>query len=266
MNVCYISSMSVSRSSLDYVPGSAMPAAVQALQWATGQQSFFNRNAKKYGDVFRMRFPFMYEGKIVCFTTASAAKQILTLPPSVAHAGEAYAILRQSTGPHAVIVLDEQEHLRLRKIVLSPLHGQRLKQWEAFAEQRTLEDIATWPVGEEFSLRPITDRIAMAVILKIVFGMRDPARSDELRGLLPVLFDLDPLVMPGYVTKWGRLDLGPWSPWGRYRRKRDRIDALIYAEIAERRREFEAIKAQDASAQSRRDLLSMLLDARGDDG
>jgi cytochrome P450 family 135 len=258
--------MDVSQGSLDGVPGSAAPAAVQALQWAWTQQSFFNRNAKRYGEVFRIRFPFMYGGKIICFATASAAKQILAQPPSVAHAGEAYAILRQSTGPHAVIVLDEEEHLRLRKIVLSPLHGERLRQWESFAEQRTLEDVATWPIGEEFSLRPITERIAMAVILKIVFGMRDPARSDELRGLLPVLFDIAPLVAPGYITKWGRLDLGPLSPWGRYRRKRDRIDELIYTEIAERRREFETVQAQDASTESRSDLLSMLLDARGDDG
>lgn len=252
--------------SVSQFPGSALPSVVQVAQWAHGQQHFFNRNVEQYGSPFRIRFPFLYEGRTVCFATPTAAKQILRLPPAVAHAGEAYGILRQSTGPHSVIVLDEEEHLRLRKLILSPLHGERLMQWERFAEQRTLEDIATWPEGEPFSLRPITERITMAVISKIVFGTRDPARAEELRLLLPTLFDIKPLVGPGYITRFGRLDLGPRSPWGRYRRRRDRIDELVYAEIRERRREFETVAVEDATLESGGDLLSMLLDARDESG
>jgi cytochrome P450 family 135 len=252
--------------SISRYPGPASPSYVQVIQWAWGQHWFFNRNVERYGSPFRIRFPFLYKGKIVCFATTSAAKQILRLPAETAHAGEAYAILRQSTGPSAVIVLDEQEHLRLRKLLLPPLHGERLQQWTDFIAQRTLDDIATWPVGEPFSLRPITERITMSVISKIVFGVRDPARAEELRRLLPVLFDIPMLAAPGYITPLGRLDLGRCSPWGRYRRKRDRIDELLYAEITARRHEFKMNAEEDGALGARGDVLSMLLTARDEDG
>lgn len=246
------------------MPGSRRPAVVQALHWARRQHVYFNRQAEQHGPVFRMRFPFLYGGRIAVFCTSAAAREVLRLPADVSHAGEAYALLRQSTGPHAVIVLDEDEHLRLRRIILSPLHGERLAQWESFTEQRTREAIDEWPIGSPVRLRKVFETVTMDVISKIVFGMRDPQRSEELRGLLPVLFDIPRLVGPGYVTPLARIDLGPRSPWGAFRRKRDRIRELVLAEIAERRAEFAG--RSDTGGEARSDLLSMLLDARGEDG
>jgi cytochrome P450 family 135 len=254
------------RMSVSSFPGPAYPSYVQAVQWALGQHRFFNENADRYGSPFRIRFPFLYGGTVLCFTTTSAAKQILRLPAETAHAGEAYSILRQSTGPSAVIVLDEDEHLRMRKLLLPPLHGERLQQWADFVTQKTLDDIATWPDGQPFPLRPVAERITMSVISKIVFGVRDPVRAEELRHLLPVLFDIPVLAAPGYVASFGRLDLGRFSPWGRYRRKRDRIDELLYAEIAARRREFAENAEQDGARGGRGDVLSMLLTSRDEDG
>ncbi|HWX87593.1 MAG TPA: cytochrome P450, partial [Solirubrobacteraceae bacterium] len=247
-------------------PGPASPSFVQVIQWAIGQHRFFNENVERYGSPFRIRFPFLYGGRVLCFATTSAAKQILRLPAEIAHAGEAYAILRQSTGPSSVIVLDEEEHLRIRKLLLPPLHGERLQQWADFVTQKTLDDIATWPDGQPFSLRPVAERITMAVISKIVFGVRDPVRAEELRLLLPVLFDIPVLAAPGYVTPLGRVDLGRFSPWGKYRRKRDRIDELLYAEITARRRELETDAEEDGALDARGDVLSMLLTIRDEDG
>lgn len=200
-------------------------------------------------------------GTIAVFASSRAAEQLLKLPRSTARGGEATKILRETAGARAVIVSDGDEHLRLRKLILPPLHGDRLKRWESFAEQRTLQDIETWPVGRPFPLRRIAERITLSVISKIIFGMRDSARSDELRRLLPSIFDIDPFVAMGFVSKRAQLDLGPWSPWGRFRRNRDRIDELVYAEIAERRRELEG-----AGLGARDDMLSMLLEARDEEG
>ena len=100
--------MSVSPRSLDHFPGPRSPALFQVLDWMRHQHTFFNRHADRYGPAYRIRFPFLYEGKVAVFATPSAAEQVLRLPPSVAHAGEAYKILRQSTGPSSVIVLDEE--------------------------------------------------------------------------------------------------------------------------------------------------------------
>lgn len=240
------------------------PALVQLLRWYV-EHDFFARSAQRYGPVFRMKNPFY--GNVAVFTTSSAAQQILKLPPDTAHSG--MAMMREGMGSQAVVLLNEDEHLRMRKLLTPPMLGKRLKQWESFIEQRTLEDIARWPVGEPFSIRPIAEAITMDVIAKIVFGMRDAARGDELRQALPALYTLDTSTGLGFIYRIGRLDLGPWSPWGRYRRKRDRVDELIYSEIALRRREFAAAgKAGDATddGEGFSDLLSVLLQASDEDG
>ena len=55
-----------------------------------------------------------------------------------------------------------------------------------------------------------------------------------------------------------RRDLGPWSPWGRMKRRLAVADALLYEEIERRRGE--------ADLEQRTDVLSLLLRARDEDG
>ncbi len=249
------------------MPGPAEPSVLQFARWATRQHRYFNENVTRYGSPFRMSFSFARcSNGAVVFGTRSAAQQILRMAPDLAHGGEAYSILTQSSGPTSVIVQDGAAHLRLRKLLLPPFHGERLNQWAHFVTELTEAEVATWPVGKAFPLRPITERITMRVISKIVFGVRDPARADRLRELLPVLFDISPMVAPGYLTRFGRLDLGPLSPWGRYRRKRDELDALLASEISERRAEFNAIDPDSEDVSNREDMLSMLLTVRDDEG
>lgn len=246
------------------LPGPRTPAILQLRDWVFNQHSYWNEQADRYGPAYRAHFPFMF-GRMAVFTTPSAARTVLRLKPSVALAGRAYRVLRESSGPHSVIQLDGDEHLRMRKLILPPLHGERLARWESFCERRTLQEIDAWTVGEPISLRPVTERISLAIILKVVFGIRDPARGDELRRLLPTLFDIPLGAVPGYLHPLGRLDLGPWSPWGAFRRKRDRIDELILAEVHERRAEF-ARDGGDEGDEAHADMLSMLLAARDDEG
>lgn len=248
-------------------PGPGSPSLVQVYAWGTRQFDYWNRHAARYGSPFRVRWPFLYDGRVVCFATPSAARQVLQLPPSVAHAGEAYQLLKLTAGPHAVIVLDEAEHLRVRKLVLTPLHGERLTRWESFARERTLADLRTWPIGEPFAIRPAAERITMSLILKIVFGVRDPERADDLRRLASVLSEISVPVGLTAFSDRAKIDLGPRSPWGRFRRKLDAFDAVIYAEIADRRRErARAGSSAHPADESRSDLLSMLIEARDDDG
>ncbi|MFA9270329.1 MAG: cytochrome P450 [Baekduiaceae bacterium] len=259
-----VSSGAVTCSDYGSLPGPRGPGVLQQLRWMSRQHTFWNDHAARYGPAYRVHFPFML-GRIAVFTTPSAAKTVLRLKPSVAHAGEAYKVLEQSAGPSAVILLDEDEHLRMRKLILSPLHGDRLARWEGFCEERTLQAVESWPIGTPMRLRPITEQISLAVILKIVFGVRDPARADELSGLLPVLFDIPLGAAPGYFHRFGRIDLGPRSPWGAFRRRRDRIDELVLAEVAERRAEFARDRGDEAD-EAHADLLSMLLAQRDEQG
>jgi unspecific monooxygenase len=52
-------------------------------------------------------------------------------------------------------------------------------------------------------------------------------------------------------------DLGAWSPWGKFLRLRQQIDALLYAEIAQRRAE---------PTGERQDILSLLMASQDEEG
>jgi cytochrome P450 len=241
-------------------PGPRAPRALQTYLWLTRPTRVFDRCSRRYGDPFTLRL--LLAGDMVYFADPAAVQQIFRSDPSVVHAGEAYTLMEPTGGKHSLFLLDEEEHLRMRKLLLPPLHGERLKRWASVIEEVTEAAVGRWPVGKPFALRPITEAITLDVIMRIVFGL-DPSRAAELRRLLPGLFHVSLAQAPSFVVPALRKDLGAWSPWGRYVRLRARIDELLYAEIGHRRQE---LAADGNGAGSRDDVLSLLLGARDEDG
>jgi cytochrome P450 family 110 len=99
----------------------------------------------------------------------------------------------------------------------------------------------------------------MRVILKAVFGLDEGLRYQEMERLLGSLLDQmsNPLSVSFLYFPILRRNLGPLSPWGNFVSKRERIDRLIYDEIAERRMRPNA---------SRNDILTLLMSARDEAG
>ena len=93
-------------------------------------------------------------------------------------------------------------------------------------------------------------RITLEVILRTVFGIDEAERLARLRTLLTDLMEQNPAYL---WFAWTRVDLGPRSPYGRFLRLRDRVDAILFDEIATRRR--------DPGASERVDVLSLLIRA-----
>jgi cytochrome P450 len=235
-------------------PGSRAPAFVQAARYVRDPLGFLLRYRERYGDVFTVRFPFF--GRIVYVASPELAKAVFTGSPAVFHAGEANAtMLEPALGPNSVLTLDDEPHLRQRKLLLPPFHGERVRRYGELIEEVARRDMETWPVGEPFALRPHTQRITLAVILRAVFGIADEARIDRATRLIDEFSD-----RVTTITRFPNLrrDLGPGSPWRRFLRARERLDAFIYEEIVLRRAE--------AESEERDDVLSVLLRARHDDG
>ena len=119
----------------------------------------------------------------------------------------------------------------------------------------TRREMESWPVGEPFALRPHTQRITLAVIMRAVFGVHDEARLARFERLID-----DFARRVGVITSFPflRRDLGRCSPWGRFLRSREALDEFIYEEIRLRRAE--------PGHEERDDVLSLLLGARDEDG
>ncbi len=235
-------------------PGPRSPALVQALHYARNPLAFLPKYQRRYGDLFTVRFP--YFGRVVYVARPDLVKAVFTGAPSVFHAGEANAtVLEPALGPNSVLTLDDEPHMSQRKLLLPPFHGERVERYGELITEITREEMESWPLGEPFSMRPHTQRITLAVILKAVFGVHDRDRFERFERLID-----DFARRVGLITSFPMLrrNLGPLSPWNRFLRSRAALDAFLYEEIALRRAE--------SGLQERDDVLSLLLGARHEDG
>jgi cytochrome P450 len=235
-------------------PGSRAPGTIQLLRYARSPLGFLAEQQRRYGDIFSVRFP--YFGRIVYVAEPDLVKALFTGDPSVFHAGEANAtVLEPALGPNSVLTLDDGPHMRQRKLLLPPFHGERVQRYGELIVEITRREMESWPLGEPFALRPHTQRITLAVIMRAVFGVHDEDRLarfevliDEFARRVGLIASVPPL----------QRNLGRFSPWGRFVRSRQALDAFIYEEIALRRAE--------PGHEERDDVLSLLLAARDEDG
>jgi cytochrome P450 len=237
-------------------PGPKAPAAVTALRYARDPLGFLTSYRRRFGDIFTLSCP--YCGKVFYVTDPELVKAVFTGRPDQFHAGEANAtVLEVALGPNSVLTLDDEPHMRQRKLLLPPFHGERVQRYGELIREITLREMESWPVGEPFALRRHTQRITLAVILKAVFGVDDAQRLDRAGRLIDVFARR---VGPLTAFPFLRRNLGPFGPWARFVRAREALDEFIYEEIVIRRAEVEAGDTE------RDDVLSLLLRARYDDG
>jgi cytochrome P450 family 135 len=209
---------------------------------------------RRYGDIFTLRIT--HESTWVFLSAPDAVKQVFTGDPRLLHAGEANIVLLPVLGSQSLLLLDEQEHMAQRKLMLPSFHGRRMRSYEQVMTEVAVREIERWPLGAPLSAWPTMQAITLEVILRTVFGVQEGERlrrlGDALRQVL------------AWGTRPQRLAmlaaLGPRriAELGVFRRVLDPADELIYQEIRRRR------AAPDL--EERDDVLSLLLQARHEDG
>lgn len=204
---------------------------------------------RRYGRVFRSRDAIA--GELFHIADRDLIEQMFKWKPHEYNVAEPRRLMESVLGGSSVLLLDGQRHMRTRKLMLPPFHGEAIAHYAGAIEQSTNREIDTWQTGQTIRTRTVAQRVTLEVIIRAVFGITDADRVAELMRVLPHLSSPNPFVL--LVQK----DLGPMSPWGRFVRRRRHVDALLYGEIERRR--------QDAVHDSRRDILSLLLAARDDD-
>jgi cytochrome P450 len=231
-----------------FPPGPTTPSVVQVARWIARPTEFMNKTRREYGDVFTVSFASV--GRIVFVSEPALIKQIFTTSPDVLRAGEANWPLIPILGERGTLLLDGQEHLKRRKIILPPFHGERLERHRELFAQVAAEHIERWPRNEPFALLPRVQAITLELIMKVVFGEdEEPARIERLASEMMGLIDasqsrLAQLPYMGY-------DFGRYSPMGIFMRVRKRVDDALFEEINRRR--------ERGGLDQHHDVLSMLL-------
>jgi cytochrome P450 len=237
----------------DFPPGSRLPGVVQAARLWRDPIRFLLGMRRRYGDVFSIDFPSF--PRLVYVADPAIVKQVFTGDPTRFHAGEANAtVLEPALGPHSVLILDEREHMRQRKLLLPPFHGESVRAYGGEIREIADREIESWPIGRSFALRPRTQRITLDVILRTVFGVRGEERFAIAQRLVDEFARRSHAIL---LFPALRRRFGPLSPAARFARAKQALDAFIYEEIAARRAEGDGV---------RNDVLSLLLGARHEDG
>jgi cytochrome P450 family 135 len=222
-------------------------------EWIARPVPFLERCNRRYGEMFTVRFPI---AKIVFLSNPETIKEIFTGDPDVLHAGEANATpLEPLMGKNSVLLLDEPEHMRQRKLMLPSFHGERMQRYGDLMREIAEDEIKRWPVGNPFPLRPRTQAITLEIIMRAVFGIDDAERLAHLRDRLGRLLDIgmQPRALASIVLLPLRRTIGR-RVWERFQRLRTDVDEVLYDEIARRR------TAPDIA--ERDDVLSILVQAR----
>jgi cytochrome P450 family 135 len=234
-------------------PGPRAPALLQTLLWAVAPTWVMDRCARRLGEAFTLTF-WPSGMRLVMISDPDAVKTVFTAPPDVAPSAAGTSPVAPVVGQSSVLVLTGPEHMRQRKLLLPPFHGERMREYEDVIVDATKRDMASWPLGTPMRLQERTRRITLEVILRAVFGV-------EAERMEPLKAAIGDLLEPAHMLAVLRFTLSRPSlepPTGAIGAALDRLDGLIFKEIARRR--------EQGDLAERKDILSLLLQARDEDG
>lgn len=236
-------------------PEVAASPATQTAQWLLRPTEFLDRCRRRHGNTFSVRF-IGFQTPMVMLSDPQSIGALYKgrengLPP-----GRSFA-LKAVMGSRSVLLLEGDEHLSRRKLMLPAFHGERMRAYEEVISEVARAEVDSWRVGSEFPIHPRMQAVTLEVILRAVFGVTDPARLGRLGRLLgAMLGDMASPRLQARVLMARRL--GREDPMDELRRRSLPVDELLQVEVAERR--------ADPGLGERSDILSMLVGARFDDG
>ena len=240
-------------------PGPRLPRAVQTLGFLLLGGRYLEACRRRYGGAVTMST--LFDSPFVMLFDPALVKQVFQGSHEQLHAGEANALLGPLLGQRSILVLDGVEHLRHRRLMLPPFHGQRMQRYEQAmiaASDREIDD--HWPVGEPFAVLPSMQALTLQVVMRAVFGFEPGPAEEELRTGLRAM--IEPITrrrrgMLLFALTQGRLG-GNSGGAESFVARRRAVDEILFAEIARRRHEPDLAE--------RDDVFSALLLAEDEDG
>jgi cytochrome P450 len=241
--------------SMQLPPGPSAPAALQTYEWIARPTTLMRRAQARYGEPFTLRLAWS-DAPMVFTSDPAEIKRVYAAPPDQLRAGASSAFLEPFAGPRSILVLDGAEHLRERRLMLPPFHGEALARWRETMARVAEEELAGWEPGRPLHALERMQAVALEVILRVVFGGGDPRLRDAIRRALQV-----PMPMLLAMSLWRDQQRGPYAA---YLRRVRALDALLYERIDRDGADgtlLAALKSTGAPREVLRDQLATLLAA-----
>lgn len=229
-------------------------AAAYALAYLVGGERRMMRLIRRYGPIMTM--PILSLGDVAIVSEPGLAKEVFTAPTDVLLGGEGVGPAAAIYGSGSMFVQEEPEHLRRRRLLTPPLHGAALNAYVPIIEASTRAAMREWPVDRSFELLQAARALMLDVIVRVIFGVEDPGEVRRLGRPFEHLLDLG--VSEQLTVRYALRGLGTLRVWPARARARREIDEVVLPLIAARR--------GDPSLSDQRDVLALLMCARGEDG
>ncbi len=152
-----------------------------------------------------------------------------------------------------LLTIDDTYHDRARAIMMPAFHRERIEAAVATMAQEAERALDPWEPGQVVDVYDWARNLAMRIAMRALFGL-DPDDGDT-GALAAHHFER---ALYWYSTDpWIRVLRGPGTPWSRLNDSRKVLDRIVGEEITRRRRNPDPDRA---------DVLSLLVEARDDDG
>ena len=235
-----------------------IPAGPRWPAWWTTWKFLKDRKAmipalhERFGDTFSIKI-LPGPRTFVIFSDPADVKEIFAADPSQFHAGEGNAILEPVMGSHSLLIVDDEEHRRSRKLLMPAFSGPTMKAYRPLVEAIAAAEVDSWNDGDTLITLDRMNAITLDVILQVVFGVTDEERLAVLRPKVRKMVNIN----ASMLLAWSYPGLFRIPPWRGYFKNQQEVDEILFAEIRERRAEHDL--------EGRADVLSRLLRAGEDD-
>lgn len=235
------------------------PSYLQKLRWILDPVGYMESAARQYPDLFTAEI-IGFGNTFVFIQHPEAIQEILTHDHKRFTApGRENNILQPLIGEQSLIILEGQRHRQQRQLLVPPFHGGRLHTYGQTICDVTQELLSQLTPNRPFLARTLMQQLTLEVIIRVVFGLSEGRRYEQLKEPLAAMTDVfrSPLAASLLYFSALQKDLGAWSPWGYFLRLRQQVDALLFEEIADRR---------SYPDPDRTDILSLLMSAKDETG
>jgi cytochrome P450 len=241
--------MTERRAEVPFPPGEKWFSLRRTHGFATRPLALLLDAYERFGPVFTMR---VFHGNNV-FMIGPEANHHITVSHAAnfswreGHMGDLTALLGDG-----LLTTDGEFHRRSRRIMLPAFHHEAIAAALATMQSEIDRGLDSWSDGGRIDVYYWTRRLALRIAMRALFGLDPDAagtRADVARCFEVGL---------GFWAHdyWLQVIRGPGTPFDRMQRARRALDQILFAEIRRRRQ----------GGQRGPDILSLLLDARDEEG
>jgi len=157
-------------------------------------------------------------------------------------------------GTGSMLQLDGQPHQRERKLIMPMFHGQRMKSYIDSMQRIAIRSFDQHCDSGTVSMLDITTTISLDVIVNVILGAEDEeAVATLVKQAAAIVKQTSPMF---FFSRKAQFRFFGLSPWDRFRKTQRALRENLTQEVQKRKQ----------STEGREDILSLLVEARYEDG